>query len=535
MTPHRRTTTRQNDAKPGLWKGHTMRHVNTSTALPPITAGASGPGRRPRRRWLAVPLVATALLAASCGGSSNNSSNNGGDGGTDGVDADSEFVANMPPCPADALAKATAPVNITVWQPYNAKPKEGFENLVAQYNASQSKVVVNNQNQGTYDEIWNKYLSAAASKSLPNLAFLEDVQFQAVAESGTVLPAQSCIDAEGTDTSTWMKSAVSYYSIDGALVPASANLSSPIMYYNKNHFRAAGLDPDKTPGTLAEVREYAQKLKDGKVTDKPLVLYLHPWFIDTWLAGADSPVVNNDNGHGPGTTDQSTFASDASTELYTWIQEMYNAGLVNAIPYDGKTIDHYLAMQSQSGSMMFETSTAAVSIKALLAGDTINTGSETVINTSALDVGAGPMPGLNAPGQVMIGGGAFYMTATGTPEQQAATWDFMKWWNTAAVQAQWNILGAYIPFNQDAVTDPSVIAYWNDDLAGRWLKISYDQLAAIPLDNTGPVMGPFQQYRDALRDTTASLVLAAVPPADAIATVVSATDKALADYNAGGF
>lgn len=513
-----------------------MRHTNP--ALPP-TATSSRRNRLRGGRWLAVPLLATALLAASCGGGSSSSdgADDGGSSGTDGVDTESEFVANMPPCPADALAKATAPVTITVWQSYNAKPKEGFEQLVAQYNASQSKVVVNNQSQGaTYDEIWTKYLSAAGAKDLPNLAFLEDVQFQAVAESGTVLPAQSCIDAEGTDTSTWMKSAVSYYSIDGALVPASANLSSPIMYYNKNHFRAAGLDPEKTPGTLAEVREYAQKLKDAQVTDRPLVLYLHPWFIDTWLTGAESPVVNNDNGHGPDTTDQSTFASDASTELYTWIQDMYNAGLVNAIPYDGKTIDHYLAMQNQSGSMMMETSTAAVSIKALLAGDTINTGSGDVeLNTSALDVGAGPMPGLDAPGQVMIGGGAFYMTASGTPEQQAATWDFMKWWNSAPIQAQWNILGAYIPFNQDAVSDPSVVAYWNDDLAGRWLKTSYDQLAAIPVDNTGPVIGPFQQYRDALRDTTASLVLAAVTPADAIATVVSATDKALADYNAGGF
>lgn len=506
----------------------------------PIDAQSDTPMRHRRARstrWLAVPIASALVLAAACG-SSSDSSDDGGTSSETGEETASEFIENMPECPVDALADATGPVEITLWQSFNAKPKEGFEQLVAEFNASQDQVVVKNESQGaSYQEIWDKYLEAAGADDLPNLAVLEDVNARAVSESGTVLPAQACIDADGTDTSTWMKSAMSYYSIDGAFVPGTSSLSSPILYFNKGHFRSAGLDPESPPKTLTELREYAQKLKDAGVTDKPLVLYLHPWIIDTWLSGAGAQVVNNDNGHGPGITDQSTFESPESLEVYTWIQDMNDAGLVTAIPYDGKTIDHYLAMQNQSASMLIETSTASVSIKAVLVGDTITDGSgnEVAANPSAIDVGAGPIPGLTQPGKAMMGGNVTVMTLSGTPEQQAASWAFIKWWNQPDTQAKWNRLSSYIPFNQAALDEPSLKEYWAADMIGPWLQISFDQLSGISVDNTGPTMGPYDKYRDAVTNTAASLVTTNTPPADAAAKVVTDTNKALADYNEGGF
>ena len=74
-------------------------------------------------------------------------------------------------------------------------------------------------------------------------------------DCGTVLPAQSCIDADHYDTSDLRPAGKDYYTIDGVLYPASINLSSPLLYYNKNHFRRAGLDPDKPPTTLDELRD----------------------------------------------------------------------------------------------------------------------------------------------------------------------------------------------------------------------------------------------------------------------------------------
>ena len=43
------------------------------------------------------------------------------------------------------------------------------------------------------------------------------------------------------------------------------NLSGALLYYNKGHFRQAGLDARTTPKTLDEVREYAEKIKDADI------------------------------------------------------------------------------------------------------------------------------------------------------------------------------------------------------------------------------------------------------------------------------
>ena len=44
-----------------------------------------------------------------------------------------------------------------------------------------------------------------------------------------------------------------------------------LLYYNRNHFRRAGLDPDTTPQTFAEVRADAEKIKAAGIVDKPFV------------------------------------------------------------------------------------------------------------------------------------------------------------------------------------------------------------------------------------------------------------------------
>jgi sn-glycerol 3-phosphate transport system substrate-binding protein len=487
------------------------------------------------RRWLFAPLFAFALIAAACGDSSDSG---GSDDATGGDDA-SGFAASMPECPVDALETASGPVDVVVWNTATGTTLETLEKLVGDYNASQTKVVVKLESQGaSYEEIWNKYQSAAQAGDLPNVAILEDITFQAVAESGTVLPAQACIDAEDYDTSNLVESAIDYYSIDDAFVPGTVQLSTPVVYYNKNHFRRANLDPENAPKTLAEVRDYAQQIKDAGVVDKPVVLYLHPWFIETWLTGAGEPVVNNDNGHGPDETSESLYDNESTVELYTWIKQMYDDGLLNAIPYNPGTIDHYLAVANQSGSMMFETSTAATTIKAFLGGDSnvVEGLDEANVDTSALDPDAGPMPGLAEPGRVQIGGGIWVMALTGTPEQQAATWDFMKWWNSPETQAVWHMEGSYLPFNELAADDPALDAYWSDDLAGQWLAISYDQLVnGTDPDFPGPVMGPFSQARDAMSQSLDRLVLEGQSPADAISQAAQQITAELQQYLDEGF
>jgi sn-glycerol 3-phosphate transport system substrate-binding protein len=483
--------------------------------------------RRRTGARLGALATAIALLVAACGGSSSSNSSGGSSGGSG--------ERSLPPCPVDALASATQPVEVVVWHSYGAKIKESLDQLAAAYNASQSKVRVRVENQGTsYREVWKKYQAAAKADQLPGIAILEDIATEAVADSGTVLPAQSCIDATKADTSDFVKPAMDAYTVDGALIPASLNLSSPLLYFNRNHLRRAGLDPDQPPTTLAEMRTAAEKIKAAGVVDKPIALILQPWFFETWLTGEKIPTVSNDNGRGTGATDQATFDNPQGLEVMTWIADMVKAGLLEPIPYTDGQVNQYLAMANQKASMTIETSTAATSVQAFLKGDTSVAGGQdtSAVDLNALDIGAAKMPGLRQPGKGQISGGAWYITNTTPPEVQAAAWDFMTWWNSLDTQVEWNLLGSYLPYRTSAAKDPRIVESWTTTPSGRWLAISYDQLqTGVDPAFPGPLVGPYDELREALTKAMEGVAFANEAPDATLRRASDTTTSALVAYN----
>lgn len=477
------------------------------------------------RRTIAVIVTALALVAGACKSGSSGSSG-GGNGGA---------AAALPECPIHALDDVTTPVEVVVWHSYVAKTKDTLEALAAAYNASQSKVKVRIESQGaSYDELLRKYQSAIPTKQLPAVAIMEDNTTQSMADSGTVLPAQSCIDADHLDTSAFMKTAVDFYSLGGSLYPASANLSTNIIYYNKNHFRKAGLDPNSAPRTLDEIRDYARKIKDTGVVAQPVVLKLTPWYWEVWNTGQRSPIVDNDNGRGSGETTSAVFDDAQTLQTIQWLKGMVDDGLLQAIPDTDGQVNDYLAMAQQTASMTIESSVAATSIKAFLGGnlDVGNIGADKgSVDLGALDIGAAEVPGVTEPGKAQVSGGAWYITNTTSPQVQAGAWDFMKWWNSVDTQAKWLLQGSYLPFNTKAVDEVTVKDAWTNDIAGRWLAISWRQLLAVDPNFPGPAIGPYDKFREAFQRALEAVAFKGSDPQSVLTQAAKETTSAIEQYN----
>jgi sn-glycerol 3-phosphate transport system substrate-binding protein len=484
---------------------------------------------RRSRRWSALAL-ACSLVVAACGGGGD------GDGGSAGAPTD------LPTCPVDALDSAAGPVEVVLWHFLAAETGNALQQLVDEYNASQQKVRVRVESQGTSpEELWSKYRAGIGTGDLPAIAVTDDTVTLDIVDSGTVLPAQACIEADAYDMSEFLEPAMEYYTIDDVLYPASLNLSSALLYYNKNHFRRAGLDAETTPKTLDEMREYAQKIKEAGVVDKPVVLKIGPPLIEMWLTGAGVPFVNNDNGRGEGETTEAAFDTEVTRELYTWFVDMQRDGLLEVVPDTPGQVGQYLAMASQAGSMTIETSTAATSIESFLGGNTDVVDDVTDIDTTGvdvtqLDIGAGYVPGITEAGQLQMGGGAWYITNTGPPEVQAAAWDFMKFFNSTPSQVTWNLRGSYLPYRTTAVDDPRLQERWTTTLAGRWLALAYAELeTGVDPAFPGPLIGPYDEFRVALRQSVEALLFAGEPPAAVVTEAADATTTALQRYNDENF
>ena len=241
-------------------------------------------------------------------------------------------------------------------------------------------------------------------------------------DGGTVLPAESCMKADNFDLNQVQPAVRAYYTSDGVFWPGFVGISEPVLYYNKVHFQKAGLDITKPPQTLAELRTAAEKLKKAGVSKKPLSLILNSWFTESWLNGIGVPTVNHDNGRS-GTADKATFDTPQAVKLFTFLKKMKDDGLLDPIPGTDGQINQYLALAQQNSSMTIETSSAATTIKAFLQGDVtasdLNAGSVDVSKNKVVP-GAGPFPGIEAPGKVRVSGATVYIVNTNKPEVQAA-------------------------------------------------------------------------------------------------------------------
>jgi sn-glycerol 3-phosphate transport system substrate-binding protein len=479
-------------------------------------------------RRITLPLVvALALVAAAC-----STTESTGDGGGESASAT---------CPTDALDSATTPVELTMWETFTAEPLQAMEALVEEYNASQDKVVVTMQNQGVaYEEIQRKFNQAISTPDeLPGLVVVEDTQTQFMADSGVVTPAQACFEASDTSLDSFIPVVREYYTANDELQAGMSQLSNAVLYLNANHFRDAGLDPTNPPQTLDEIQEAARAIKAAGISEKPFVLVLQPWFIEHWLTGAGATVVNNDNGRSTLAT-ESTFDNATTLEIYTWLQEMNDEGLLNAVPGTEGQVDHYFAIGLQQSSFTVETSTAISTIDSFLAGtlDPAELGLEGVDSLPAqegLDIAVAPYPGVEAAGQVQAGGGAWYITNTTPPEVQAAAWDFISWFNSRDTQVTWSETSAYLPWNEEATQSEQLQTYWADTRRGSWTEVSYQQLADMNSDSPGPLIGPYTETRTAIRTSLERLILEGVSPQDAISQADAEIDAALQAYEDTNF
>jgi len=484
-------------------------------------------------RLVAISLFTTlALITGACGGSKSTTSGPG-DGTT--VDAGT--------CPVGAFKKAPGVTTVKLWHTYVGKLKQALDTLAAQYNASQSKVKVEPEVQGTdYSQLLRKVQAGIPTKQLPAITIGEDIDTQFMADSNVVVPATACLNADPEarkQVQDIIPAVRSSYTLKGIQYPASMNVSTIVLYYNKDHFRAAGLDPEKPPTTLAEVQEYARKIKAAGASEKPFVMKMDPWFVEHWVSGAKELLVNNDNGRSKLPT-KALLESKASKASVDWLATMNTEGLLNAVPGTEGQYNHYLAMASGKSSMLLETSAAITTIDGVLSGtfDPADIGPNVDLPAGlkvSLDLGVGLNPGLTAPGRGQIGGGAWYITNTGSKEVQSAAWDFVKYFNTTQSQVTWTISGSYLPILESVKTNPELQANWTTTQKGKWQAIAYSGIETLDPKFPGPLIGPYDKFRDAYRKAIEDITLTGQPVDPALKEANVVATKALVDYTKNNF
>ncbi len=434
----------------------------------------------------------------------------------------------LPPCPVDALDDAGGPVELVFWHGMSSVLEETLTQLTNEYHASQDRVRVRLENQGGYKQAIDKYVQSGQG-SRPHIVQMPEYMVQQLADSDSVVPIAACLEASGFDTSAFVPRVLEAYGTEGVEWAMPFNVSNPVLYYNKTAFERAGLDTERPPSTIDDLRTYSQAIVDsgfgvGIALDSG-VDSGGGWFLEQWFAQIGELYADNENGRVAPAT-RVLYDGPTGVELMTDVQSLVLDGLAVTVGDNPNGQDTLLRMAdpARPAAMTIASSAALGTVLNVLDGGLIP-------GVTSADLGVGPMPGPEGGTRsALVGGAALYIVADKGDAQTAAAWDYISFLVSAQAQSTWAAATGYVPVRDDALElEPLRTTYATDPR----FQVAYDQLLAgddSPA-NLGPVLGPLRE----VRTVTASGVAAIFNGADVASTLSAAAAQAnalIADYAA---
>ena len=204
---------------------------------------------------------------------------------------------------AMALASpAQAATEIMWWHAMSGELGKQLEKLAADFNASQSDYRIVPTYKGNYTETVTAAIFAFRSRSQPAIVQVNEIATATMmAAKGAIYPVFELMrdQAEPFSPDAYLPAVTGYYSdVAGNMLSFPFNASTPILYYNKDLFRAAGLDPEVAPKTWPEVGAAAKRLRAagapcGFTTSWP------SWInVENFSAFHNLPLATRANGFG---------------------------------------------------------------------------------------------------------------------------------------------------------------------------------------------------------------------------------------------
>src|SRR5437867_2989334 len=164
-----------------------------------------------------------------------------------------------------SAAPVRAATNIAWWHAMSGELGRQLEKLASDFNASQSDYRIVPTYKGNYTETVTAAIFAFRSRSQPAIVQVNEIATATMmAAKGAIYPVYELMrdQSEPFSPEAYLPAVTSYYSdVAGNMLSFPFNASTPILYYNKDMFRAAGLDPEVAPKTWPEVGAAAKRLR----------------------------------------------------------------------------------------------------------------------------------------------------------------------------------------------------------------------------------------------------------------------------------
>lgn len=339
-----------------------------------------------------------------------------------------------------APAIAIAEVEIEWWHAMDGVLGEKVQQIADRFNARQSDYELTPVFKGNYSETLGAANDAFETGDQPHIIQVFDVGTASMmAAEDAIYPVhQLMADAEAPfGPTTFLPAVQSYFSDEaGNLLALPFNVSTPVLYVNRNAFIDANLDPDAIPATWPD---FADALSLIQQAGKPcgFTTAWQSWIqLENFSAWHDVPFMSREE-LPFGTLTELVFDAPAQTAHITALAQWSETDLFR-----------YAGRQGASQNL-FLSGTCAAYFASSVAYATLTTNAD-------FDVGVAPLPFwpdiTDTPRNTTVGGAALWVLQGHDAEDYAGVADVIAYLASDTVQVDWHYYTGYLPVTRQAYT-----------------------------------------------------------------------------------
>ncbi len=377
---------------------------------------------------------------------------------------------------APAFAGAQTKIDFFFPVPVDGKLAREMARLTKTYNDSQKEVAVTAVYTGSYDDTKLKAQAAANAGKSPAVVLMSANFVLDLKIAGDIVSLEPMLKADGTTRARFLEDfwpAVQPNAVvDGDLYAVPFQNSTPLLYYNKEHFKEAGLDPEKPPRTWAELVDAAKKLTkaDRMGFGLPEGYDYMGWMMQTLTMSNGGRYFNEDYGG----------------EVYYDTPSMLGAAqLVEDLVFKHKVMQQGVV---EGGALSTNFLAGKVSMMLL------STGSLSFVRENMKQPFGVAFVPRNVRNAVPIGGGSLVMFKGLSEEQKQAGWKFAKWLSSTETLGGWSRFTGYF--------SPRKSPYDTAEMKEFMTRNPEAKVALDQLPHAGPWFATYQTVavRKALED-----------------------------------
>jgi sn-glycerol 3-phosphate transport system substrate-binding protein len=416
------------------------------------------------------------------------------------------------------IVAAQAQTEVQWWHAMGGQLGEALNALAEGFNKSQADYKVVPVYKGTYTETMTGAIAAFRARQQPHIVQVFEVGTATMmAAKGAIYPVyQLMADAgEAFDPGAYLPAVYGYYSTtDGKLLSMPFNSSTPVLYYNKDALKKAGLDPDKPPKTWGDVEQYSRKLLAAGYACG----FTSQW--QTWVQVENFGAWHNI----PFATGANGFSG---TDIKLTINDPLRVRHVeNLAKWQKEKVFVYAGREGKPNPKFTTGECPMIMGSAGSAGGFAQAMKEVPFGIAMLPYYAD----VNGAPQNSIIGGATLWVLSGKPKNEyKGVAKFFAYLSSPEVQSKWHMETGYVPITKAAYARTRAQGFY-DRFPGR--DVAVEQLNfKPPTDNSkGLRIGNFVQIRDVMDEELEAVWAGQKTAKQALDTAVERGNRLLADF-----